>query len=181
MPSVIATLQALFVQQQATIAEQRATIVRLKGRVRDLETWVGQHPGNSSRPPSSDLPGTPDRAVVSAADALLWCNECESDEYVVRASGMAASRTQYGTTGNFEDGDPTMRTPGMSPHRNLTGILAGGSHSDDENNTASSFALKANTLETIALKLRIDAVRLGPPSGIHPIPPSPLRWWLWWL
>jgi len=61
MPSVVATLQALVVELQATIAEQRATIVRLEERVWDLETRVGQHSGNSSRPPSSDLPGTPKR------------------------------------------------------------------------------------------------------------------------
>ena len=36
-------------------------IVRLEERVRDLETRVGQDSGNSSRPPSSDLPGTPKR------------------------------------------------------------------------------------------------------------------------
>ena len=59
MPSVVATLQALVVEQQATITKQRATIVRLEERVRDLETRVGQHSGNSSRPPSSDLPGSP--------------------------------------------------------------------------------------------------------------------------
>ena len=50
MPSVVATRQAL-------VVELRATIVRLEERVRDLETRVGQHSGNSSRPPSSDLPG----------------------------------------------------------------------------------------------------------------------------
>jgi len=68
MPSVTATLQALVAELQLTIAEQRATIVdlraanvRLEERVRDLETRVGQHSGNSSRPPSSDLPGTPKR------------------------------------------------------------------------------------------------------------------------
>ena len=68
MPSVVATLQALVVELRATIAEQRATIVdlraanvRLEERVRGLETRVGQHSGNSSRPPSSDLPRTPKR------------------------------------------------------------------------------------------------------------------------
>ena len=61
MPSLVATLLALVVELRATIAEQRATIVRLEERVRDLETRVGQHSGNSSRPPSSDLPGTPKR------------------------------------------------------------------------------------------------------------------------
>ena len=68
MPSVVATLQALVDEllatnagQQATILELRAANVRLEERVRDLETRVGQHSGNSSRPPSSDLPGTPKR------------------------------------------------------------------------------------------------------------------------
>ncbi|NBT26382.1 MAG: IS66 family transposase, partial [Actinobacteria bacterium] len=68
MPSVIGTLQALVVElratnagQQATILELRATITQLQERVRDLETRVGQHSGNSSRPPSSDLPGAPER------------------------------------------------------------------------------------------------------------------------
>ena len=66
MPSVIATLQALVVEhlatnagQQATILDLHATNVRLEEPVRDLETRVGQHSGNSSRPSSSDLPQTP--------------------------------------------------------------------------------------------------------------------------
>ena len=61
MPSVVATLQALVVELRATIVDLRAANVRLEERVRDLETRVGQHSGNSSRPPSSDLPGTPKR------------------------------------------------------------------------------------------------------------------------
>jgi len=68
MPSKTATLQALvsdlravITEQEAVITEQRATIVRLEERVRDLEARVGQHSGNSSRPPSSNLPGTPKR------------------------------------------------------------------------------------------------------------------------
>ena len=63
MPSLVATLQALVVVLQATIAEQRATIIRSEERVRDLETLVRQHSGNSSRPPPSDLPGTPKRPL----------------------------------------------------------------------------------------------------------------------
>ena len=55
------TLQALVVEQQATIAEQLATITQLQDRVRNLATRLGQHAGNSSRPPSSGLPGTPKR------------------------------------------------------------------------------------------------------------------------
>ena len=64
----MATLQAIVVELQATVADQRVTIVdpraanvRLEERDRDFENWAGQHSGNSSRPPSSDLPGTPKR------------------------------------------------------------------------------------------------------------------------
>jgi len=52
MAPLVAVLQVL-------VVELRATIIRLEERVRDLETPAGQHSGNSSRPPSSDLPGTP--------------------------------------------------------------------------------------------------------------------------
>ena len=61
MPPLVATLQVTIAELRAVIVELRATIVRLEERVRDLETRVGQHSGNSSRPPSSDLPGTPTR------------------------------------------------------------------------------------------------------------------------
>ena len=68
MPSVIATLQATIAELRAANVDLRAVNVdlravnaRLEERVRDLETRVGQHSGNSSRPPSSDLPGTPKR------------------------------------------------------------------------------------------------------------------------
>ena len=64
MPSVIATLQATIaelravnIDLRAVNVDLRAANVRLQERVRDLETRVGQHSGNSSRPPSSDLPG----------------------------------------------------------------------------------------------------------------------------
>ena len=59
---MIATLQSLVVEQPAVIADLRAANVRLEERVRVLETRVGQHSGNSSRPPSSDLPGPPKRS-----------------------------------------------------------------------------------------------------------------------
>jgi transposase len=61
MPSVIATLQATIPELRAVNVDLRATITQEQERVRDLETRVGQHSGNSSRPPSSDLPGTPKR------------------------------------------------------------------------------------------------------------------------
>ena len=51
------SLPATIAEQRATIVDLRAANVRLQERVRDLETRVGQHSGNSSRPPSSDLPG----------------------------------------------------------------------------------------------------------------------------
>ena len=37
----------------------RATTVQLQERARDLETHVGHHPGDTSRPPSSAVPGSP--------------------------------------------------------------------------------------------------------------------------
>ena len=58
MPSVIATLQATIAELRAANVDLRAVNARLEERVRDLETRVGQHSGNSSLPPSSDLPGT---------------------------------------------------------------------------------------------------------------------------
>ena len=61
MPSVIATLQATIADLRAVIVDLRAANVRLEERVRDLETRVGQHSGNSSPPPSSDLSVTPNR------------------------------------------------------------------------------------------------------------------------
>ena len=57
MPSVIATLQATIAELRAVNIDLRAANARLEERVRGLETRVGQHSGNSSRPPSSDLPG----------------------------------------------------------------------------------------------------------------------------
>ena len=59
MPSVIATLQATIAELRAVNVDLRAANARLEERVRDLETRVGQHSGNTSRPPAFDLPGTP--------------------------------------------------------------------------------------------------------------------------
>ena len=56
---MIATLEATIAELRAVNVDLRAANARLEERVRDLETRVGQHSGNSSRPPSSDLPGTP--------------------------------------------------------------------------------------------------------------------------
>ena len=54
---MVATLPATIAEQRATIVDLRAANVRLQERVRGLETRVGQHSGNSYRPPSSALPG----------------------------------------------------------------------------------------------------------------------------
>ena len=52
-------LEAVVRQQKAIIEAQQQTIAALECRVRDLEAKVAQFSGNSSRPPSSDLPGAP--------------------------------------------------------------------------------------------------------------------------
>ena len=71
MPSMVATLQALVDELRATVAEHLARVFRLEERVWDLETRVGQHLGNSSRPPSSDLPGVPDRPATGTGSHWL--------------------------------------------------------------------------------------------------------------
>lgn len=52
-------LEALVRAQQATIEEQRRTIVLLEARVLELEAQLGRRSGNSSLPPSADPPGAP--------------------------------------------------------------------------------------------------------------------------
>jgi len=61
-----AALRARIREQQATIDAQKRTIAaherrvhELEAQVRELEARLGQHSGNSSRPPSTDPPGTP--------------------------------------------------------------------------------------------------------------------------
>ena len=61
LQALVGDLRATIAEEQAVITEQRAMIVRMEERVRDLVTRVGQESGNSSRPPSSDVPGTPKR------------------------------------------------------------------------------------------------------------------------
>lgn len=51
--------QALTEAQKRTIAALEQRVQELEGKVRELEARLGQHSGNSSRPPSSDPPGTP--------------------------------------------------------------------------------------------------------------------------
>ena len=54
---MIAIVQANTADQRSTIFDLRSSDIRLEDRVRDLKTRVGQHSGNSHRPPSSALPG----------------------------------------------------------------------------------------------------------------------------
>lgn len=54
----IAKLEAQTAQLMALVAARDAEIVRLKARVSELEAQLGQNSTNSSKPPSSDPPGT---------------------------------------------------------------------------------------------------------------------------
>ena len=49
----------LIEELRATIAQQRATIAKLEAKVADLEEKLRKSSSNSSKPPSSDGPGTP--------------------------------------------------------------------------------------------------------------------------
>jgi len=53
-----AASSAALAERDALIAALRAEIARLQARIRALEARLGQHAGNSSRPPSSDPVGT---------------------------------------------------------------------------------------------------------------------------
>lgn len=55
----IAELEAQLAERDALIAELLATVKALTARVAELEARLGQNSSNSSRPPSSDGPGTP--------------------------------------------------------------------------------------------------------------------------
>src|SRR5438128_12377596 len=46
-------------EAQAVIVALAQRVVALEAEVRDLQARLGQNSTNSSRPPSSDLPGTP--------------------------------------------------------------------------------------------------------------------------
>ena len=61
LQALVGDLRATIAEEQAVITEQRVMIVRVDERVRDLVTRVGRESGNSSRPPSSDVLGTPKR------------------------------------------------------------------------------------------------------------------------
>lgn len=54
----VAALLSAVAERDARIAERDAEIVRLKARVTELEAQLGQNSTNSSKPPSSDPPGT---------------------------------------------------------------------------------------------------------------------------
>jgi transposase len=54
-----AALRARICEQQALIEAQKRTIATHERRIQELEARLGQHSGNSSRPPSTDPPGTP--------------------------------------------------------------------------------------------------------------------------
>jgi transposase len=51
--------QAIIETQKRTIATLERRVQELEEQVRELEARLGQHSGNSSRPPSTDPPGTP--------------------------------------------------------------------------------------------------------------------------
>jgi len=125
------------------------------------------------------LDSRPTLPVVSSANASLWCNECDSDDHVIRASGIVASSTSYGTIEGVVQGQSTTRTTGTISPRNRTSMYDSGSQINQTNTTASSFALNANSRETTALALRIDAVKPKPPIGADPVYPEPPSWWTW--
>jgi transposase len=54
----IAELEAQVAARDEIIAKQRAEVEALKARVAELEAGLNQNSSNSSRPPSSDAPGT---------------------------------------------------------------------------------------------------------------------------
>ena len=123
------------------------------------------------------LDSRPTLPVVSSANASLWCNECESDDHVIRASGIVASSTSYGVIEGVVQGQSTTRTTGTISPRNRTSMYDSGSQINQTNTTASSFALNANSRETTALALRIDAVKPKPPFGADPVRPEPPSAW----
>ena len=127
------------------------------------------------------LDSRPTLPVVSSANASLWCNECESDDHVIRASGIVASSTSYGVIEGVVQGQSTTRTTGTISPRNRTSMYDSGSQINQTNTTASSFALNANSRETTALALRIDAVKPKPPFGADPVRPEPPIWWGYFL
>ena len=54
-------VQAVILAQTEAIRALRQEVERLQGEVAELQEQVGQNSTNSSRPPSSDLPGPPKR------------------------------------------------------------------------------------------------------------------------
>lgn len=75
-PAVRAAILALEAQV-AQVAVLQAQVSALQVEVAELRARLGQHSGNSSRPPSSDPPSVPPRpsahlAVPTLAAVLLW-------------------------------------------------------------------------------------------------------------
>lgn len=54
-----AALRARNRELQALVESQKRTMAALEQRIHELEARLGQHSGNSSRPPSTDPPGAP--------------------------------------------------------------------------------------------------------------------------
>jgi len=57
--ALIVELRAQVAERDARIAELMAKVEALTARVAELETRLGQNSSNSSKPPSSDVPGSP--------------------------------------------------------------------------------------------------------------------------
>jgi transposase len=57
--ALIAELRAQLAERDARIAQLMAQVAALTARVAELEARLGQNSSNSSRPPSSDTPGSP--------------------------------------------------------------------------------------------------------------------------
>ncbi len=53
---VITELRGIVAELRALVAEQQVVIIKLQTQVADLETRLNRNSGNSSQPPSSDLP-----------------------------------------------------------------------------------------------------------------------------
>ena len=131
---MVATLQALDGElratnsgQQATILELRATITQLQERFRDLETRVGQHSGNSSRPPSSecDPPSGPPWMSPGSNPPTTW-PKVPSGLPAYGARGVSARSPEVAPfcqchadgRGDLPDARPgPVRLPGRGLHR----------------------------------------------------------------
>ena len=64
-PATLEEAWSLVTALEGQLHELRAENAALRERIRDLEARLGQHSGNSSRPPSSDPPQAPRRPIRS--------------------------------------------------------------------------------------------------------------------